>query len=101
MFSVLIHLSPKFPDVLPRVKFEVPLFHHRVSPAGVLCYDALRKDDMRSHIEAIIEAIEDESPAYDPRTLVNPEAARLFWGTADEKKMYNRRLRRSVQDSIE
>ncbi|KAF1951869.1 UBC-like protein [Byssothecium circinans] len=101
MFGVMIYLSPRFPDVLPRVKFETPLFHHRVSPAGDLCYDASRKDDMKSHIEAIIEAIEEESPAYDPRTLVNLEAARLFWGTPDEKKMYNRRLRRSVQDSVE
>ncbi|KAF2636712.1 UBC-like protein [Massarina eburnea CBS 473.64] len=101
VFGVLINLSPRFPDVLPRVKFETPIFHHRVSPAGVLCYDASRKDDMKSHIEAIIEAIEEESPAYDPRTLVNLEAARLFWGTADEKKMYNRRLRRSVQDSMD
>jgi ubiquitin-conjugating enzyme E2 Z len=95
VFRLIITLSPKFPDVLPRVKFETPIFHHRVSPNGVLCYD------MRSHIEAIIEAIEEESPAYDPRTLVNLEAARLFWGTPDEKKMYSRRLRRSVQDSSE
>jgi ubiquitin-conjugating enzyme E2 Z len=101
MFRIMLYISPKFPDVLPRVRFDTPIFHHRVSPDGILCYDAVRKDDMRSHIEAIIGVIEDESPAYDPRTLVNPEAARLYWGTADEKKMYNRRLRRSVQDSAE
>jgi ubiquitin-conjugating enzyme E2 Z len=101
MFRIMLYISPKFPDVLPRVRFDTPIFHHRVSPDGILCYDAIRKDDMRSHIEAIIGVIEDESPAYDPRTLVNPEAARLYWGTADEKKMYNRRLRRSVQDSAE
>jgi len=101
VFRIMINLSPKFPDVLPRVRFETPIFHHRVSPKGVLCYDAARKDDMRSHIEAIIEVIEEESPAYDPRTLVNLEAAKLFWGAADEKKAYNRRLRRSVQDSSE
>ncbi|ORY09471.1 ubiquitin-conjugating enzyme/RWD-like protein [Clohesyomyces aquaticus] len=101
VFRILIYLSPKFPDVLPRIKFETPIFHHRVSPTGVLCYDAARKEDLRSHIEAIIEAIEEESPAYDPRTLVNPEAAKLFWGTPEDKKMYNRKLRRSVQDSTE
>ncbi|KAF2437408.1 UBC-like protein [Karstenula rhodostoma CBS 690.94] len=101
MFRIIIHVSPKFPDVLPRVKFDTPIFHHRVSPDGVLCYNATRKDDMRSHIEAIIEAIEEESPAYDPRTLVNLEAAKLFWGGPDQKKLYNRRLRRSAQDSAE
>jgi ubiquitin-conjugating enzyme E2 Z len=101
VFTILIYISPKFPDVLPRVKFATLLFHHRVSPDGILCYDAVRKDDMRSHVDAIIAAVEEESPAYDPRTLVSPEAAKLFWGTPEQKKMYNRRLRRSVQDSAE
>ncbi|KAG9188788.1 ubiquitin-conjugating enzyme E2 Z [Alternaria panax] len=102
MFRIMLYISPKFPEVLPRVRFETPvLYHHRVSPDGILCYDAARKDDMRSHIEAIIAAIEEESPAYDPRTLVNPEAAKLFWGTPEEKKVYNRKLRRSAQDSAE
>lgn len=102
MFRIMLYLSPKFPDVLPRVKVETPLFHHRVSAkTGTLCYDAARKDDMRSHIEAILQAIEEEAPAYDPRTLVNPEAAKLFWGSPDERKVYNRRLRRSCENSGE
>lgn len=101
MFRIRIHISPKFPDVLPRVSFETPIFHHRISKLGILCYDPARKDDMKSHVEAIIEAIEEEAPAYDPRTLVNPEAAKLFWGSADDKKTYNRKLRRSVQASTE
>jgi len=101
IFRLMIYISPKFPDVLPRVKFDTPIFHHRVSKHGVLCYNPVRREDLKSHVEAIIEAIEEESPAYDPRTLVNPEAAKLFWGTADEKKIYNRKLRRSVQDSAE
>ncbi|KAF2201119.1 UBC-like protein [Delitschia confertaspora ATCC 74209] len=101
IFRIMIYLSPKFPNELPRIKFETPIFHHRISKNGVLCYNPTRKDDMKSHIESIIEAIEEESPAYDPRTLVNPEAAKLFWGTADDKKIYNRRLRRSVQDSAD
>ena len=101
MFRIKIYLSPKFPDVLPRIKFETPIFHHRVSKDGILCYDPTRKDDLKSHIEAIIEAVEEESPAYDPRTLVNPDAAKLFWGTPEEKKLYNRKLRRSVQESTE
>ncbi|KAF2806704.1 UBC-like protein [Mytilinidion resinicola] len=101
MFRIKLYLSTKFPDTLPRIKFETPIFHHRVSKDGILCYNPTRKDDLKSHIEAIIEAVEEESPAYDPRTLVNPEAAKLFWGTADEKKLYNRKLRRSVQESTE
>jgi ubiquitin-conjugating enzyme E2 Z len=68
---------------------------------GIVCYDTMRKEDMRSHIEAVITAVEEQSPAYDPRTLVNPEAAKLYWGSAEDKKLYNRRLRRAVQDSAE
>lgn len=101
MFRFKLFISPKFPDVLPRVKCETPLFHHRVSKDGAVCYDAKRKDDLRSHIDAIVATIEEESPAYDPRTLVNPEAAKLFWGKPEDKKIYNRKLRRSVQESTE
>lgn len=101
MFRVFIYISTKFPDVQPRVKIQTPLFHQRISKDGVLCYTSRRSDDIRSHIEAIVDAIQDEHPAYDPRTLVNPEASKLFWGSPEEKKLYNRKLRRSVQDSAE
>ena len=79
-----------------------PLFHHRVAEQGQLCY-LLRgsSDDLRMHIESIITAITDPDPPYDPRTLVNPVASKLYWGSADDKKLYNRKLRRSVQESAE
>ena len=101
VFRIKIFINSKFPDVLPRVKCETSIFHHRVSKDGIVCYSPARQDDLKSHIEAIIGTIEEDCPAYDPRTLVNPEAAKLLWGTPDEKKMYNRRLRRSVQESTE
>lgn len=101
MFKIVMAVSPRFPEEQPRVTFETPLFHHRVSKDGVFCYFPRNQADIKSHIQAMIEAIEDESPPYDPRTMVNPEAAKLFWGSADDKKMYNRRLRRDVQRSTE
>ena len=101
IFRIKLFLSRRFPDEQPRTKFETPIFHQRISEDGVLCYFPQRQDDLKSHIDAMIAAIEEESPAYDPRTIVNPEAAKLFWGNADDKKNYNRRLRRSVQRSSE
>ncbi|KAI9654909.1 MAG: hypothetical protein M1829_000724 [Trizodia sp. TS-e1964] len=101
LFRIKMCFSPRFPEEQPRVKFETPLFHHRISSDGIPCYCPRRGEDARSHVEAIIEALEEESPPYDPRTMVNPEAAKLFWGTQEEKKNYNRRLRRSVQRSVE
>lgn len=101
LFRISLNMSVRFPDEWPRVKFETPLFHHRIAADGTPCYTTVRPDDMKSHIEAILEALEDEHPPYDPRTLVNPEASKLFWSTAEDKKKYSRLLRRSVQRSME
>ncbi|KAI9829889.1 MAG: hypothetical protein M1826_005311 [Phylliscum demangeonii] len=101
LFRIKVCFSPRFPDEQPRVKFETPLFHHRISDDGVVCYFARRVEDAKSHIEAIIEALEEESPPYDPRAMVNPTAAKLYWGTPEQRKEYNRKLRRAVQRSVE
>ncbi|KAF1808955.1 UBC-like protein [Eremomyces bilateralis CBS 781.70] len=101
MFRVKIYISPQFPSELPRVKVETPIFHHRVSKDGQLCFLVQKPDELCSYVEAIVAAIEDENPAYDPRTLVNLEASRLFWGSVEDRKVYSRKLRRSAQDSSE
>lgn len=104
LFRIKINFSPRFPSELPRVKLETKIFHHLVASDGTVCYTSRpdRRDDVRSHVEAVIAALEDDDPAYDPRKLVNPEACQLFWnGGKDNKKLYSRRLRRSVQQSME
>ncbi|ELR06022.1 hypothetical protein GMDG_07733 [Pseudogymnoascus destructans 20631-21] len=101
LFRITLRLSPRFPEEQPRTRFETSLFHHRIARDGTPCYNASRSDDVKSHIDGIIEALEEESPPYDPRTLVNPEAAKLYWGTQEERKAYNRLLRRAVQRSLE
>ena len=100
-FRVKLCMSPNFPEEQPRARFETALFHHRIANDGTPCYTAVRADDIRSHIEGIVSALEEEHPPYDPRTLVNPEASKLYWGSADDKKKYRRQLRRSVQRSME
>ncbi|ROW16093.1 hypothetical protein VPNG_01921 [Cytospora leucostoma] len=103
LFRVKLYLSPRFPEEQPRAKFETKLFHHRIAPDGTPCYysSPSRREDMKTHLEAIIEMLEEENPAYDPRTLVNPEAFKLYWGSAQDKKQYRQRLRRTVQASME
>ncbi|KAK2812058.1 hypothetical protein FQN50_001768 [Emmonsiellopsis sp. PD_5] len=101
IFRIRIALSPKFPEEQPRVFVQTKIFHNRISKDGILCYFPKKLEEMKSHIEAIVEALEDESPPYDPRATVNPEASKLCWGSADDKKKYNRALRRSVQRSME
>jgi ubiquitin-conjugating enzyme E2 Z len=56
---------------------------------------------MLHHIEAIVAALEEDDPPYDPRTTVNPEASKLFWGSPDDRKKYKRTLRRDVERSVE
>jgi ubiquitin-conjugating enzyme E2 Z len=101
IIKIRLNISPRFPAEQPRVIVETPLFHHRISKNGQLCYFINNSDNLSAHIQAIISAVEDDNPAYDPRTLVHPEASKLLWGTPEDKKAYNRRLRRSVADSLE
>lgn len=101
LFRIKMFFSPRFPEEQPRVKFETALPHHRIAKDGTPCYTATRGEDVKSHIESILEALEEEDPPYDPRTMVNPEAAKLYWGSAEDRKMYSRKLRRAVQASME
>jgi ubiquitin-conjugating enzyme E2 Z len=104
LLRIKMHFSPRFPSEQPRVTFDSKIFHHNIASDGTYCYtpNPSRLEDVRSHIEAILETLEEDEPAYDPRKIVNPEATRLYWSSKpDEKKQYNRRLRRSVQQSME
>ncbi|RAL13510.1 ubiquitin-conjugating enzyme E2 [Aspergillus homomorphus CBS 101889] len=101
VFEIDLRLSPRFPEEQPRVFMRTIFYHVRVSEIGVLCYIPRRSEEMRYHIEGIVAALEEEHPPYDPRTTVNPEASRLFWGTPDDRKRYNRALRRSVERTLD
>jgi ubiquitin-conjugating enzyme E2 Z len=100
--NVRLHFPFDFPEEQPRVTVLAPLFHHRISATTkALCYFPTRLHDVQSHIESIVDVVIDESPSYDPRALVNPAASALLWGDENSKKMYRRKLRRSVQDAME
>lgn len=100
--NVRLNFPLAFPDEQPRVTVLTPLFHHRISASTkVLCYFPTKLHSVQSHIESIMAAIQDEEPAYDPRALVNPEASALLWGDENSKKLYRRKLRRSVQDAMD
>ncbi|KAL7936827.1 ubiquitin-conjugating enzyme/RWD-like protein [Trichoderma chlorosporum] len=104
LFRIRMAFSTRFPNEQPRVKFETKIFHHLIAADGTACYtpNPMKVEDVKSHIDAIFEMLEEDEPAYDPRKIVNPEATKMFWGkTPEEKKQYNRRLRRSVQQSME
>ena len=101
VFNMILSIPPSFPEAQPRLKVETPIFHHRVASTGTLCYFPQKCDEIESHLEAIVAAVEDENPNYDPRAIVNPGAFALYWGGEEKRKFYNRKLRRSAQDSSE
>lgn len=101
ILKIKIYISPRHPEEQPRVFVETPLFHVRVSKLGMLVYLAGRADEMGRHVEGILNALEDENPPYNPLMTVNPEASKLFWGDEEERRLYRRKLRRSVEDSVE
>lgn len=101
IFKIRIAISPRFPDEQPQVRVETPIYHHRVSKDGVMCYFPKRAEELKNHVETIAEALEEESPPYDPRTIVHPEATKLLWGSEADKKKYFRQLRRSAQRTTE
>jgi len=109
IFALTLTVPPTFPAVMPRVRVETPIFHHRVSTGGgdakgggSLCYFPAKQDDLASHLEGVVAALEDKTePQYDPRAAVNPEAFALYWGGGEKRKVYARKLRRSAQESCE
>lgn len=102
VFNLSMTIPPNFPTAWPRVYIETPIFHHRVSAStGALCYFPNKPEEIDSHVKAIVAAIEDLEPKFDPRAIVNPEAAKLLWGSDADKKVYFRKLRRSAQESTE
>lgn len=101
IFNMTLCIPPTFPTAQPRLHLETPIFHHRVSSTGALCYFPKKEDDIASHLDAIVHAIEDIDAKFDPRAVVNPEAFALFWGGEEKRKVYHRRLRRSAQESCE
>ncbi|KAI5369282.1 Putative ubiquitin-conjugating enzyme E2, ubiquitin-conjugating enzyme/RWD [Septoria linicola] len=99
IFNMKMYIPPDFPSTQPRVKMETPIFHHRVSSNGHLCYFPTKEDEIGSHLDAIVVSIEDRIASFDPRAMVNPETFELRWGGDDKRKVYNRKLRRSAQES--
>jgi len=102
VFNISLTVPPDFPTSWPRVYVETPIFHHRVSAStGALCYFPTKPEEISSHLRAIVAAIKDLEPKFDPRAMINPEASKLLWGSEADKKTYFRKLRRSAQESME
>ncbi|KAJ5307039.1 hypothetical protein PENANT_c003G11818 [Penicillium antarcticum] len=99
IIKIKIFISPRHPVEQPRVFVESPLYHIRVSKMGVMIYLPARADEIRHHIDGIINTLENDNPPYNPLMTVNPEASALCWGTEVERRLYRRKLRASLEES--
>ncbi|KAJ3410586.1 hypothetical protein HDV05_003623 [Chytridiales sp. JEL 0842] len=100
MFQARIVFHKSFPESYPRVKFEVDVFHPKVTVGGVPHYNVQRVESVKEHLKAIY-ALFTAEPECTPATFVNPEAAKLYFGSKEDKKNYARKVRRCAQRSVE
>ncbi|KAJ3299418.1 hypothetical protein HK104_009020 [Borealophlyctis nickersoniae] len=100
MFRAKIVFHDRFPDILPRVRFVSEVFHPQITKDGVPFYRVQRPDDVRQHLETLLELFT-KDPKNDPTTHVNQKAASLYFGTKEERRDYNRNVRRCAQRSVE
>ncbi|ORZ09024.1 ubiquitin-conjugating enzyme/RWD-like protein [Lobosporangium transversale] len=101
MFKVQMVFHDSFPDIQPRVKFLTPMYHVHVTVDGVPFYAVGKPDDVRTHIIAITRLILEDEPSTNPSTHVNLEAAKLHFGTKEQRREYNRNARRCASRSTE
>ncbi|KAG0264627.1 hypothetical protein BG011_006473 [Mortierella polycephala] len=101
MFKAQMVFHNTFPDIQPRVKFCTPMYHVHVTADGVPFYSVEKHDDVRSHIDAISRLILDDEYSTNPSTHVNLPAAKLLFGTKDERREYNRNARRCASRSTD
>ncbi|KAG0228383.1 ubiquitin-conjugating enzyme E2Z [Mortierella sp. GBAus27b] len=101
MFKVQMVFHDTFPDIQPRVKFMTPMYHIHITSDGVPFYTVEKPDDVRSHIEAISRLTLEDEPSTNPSTHVNLDAAKLYFGTKEQRREYNRNARRCASRSTE
>jgi ubiquitin-conjugating enzyme E2 Z len=60
MFPARIVFNEQFPDVFPRAKFAVDVFHPNITKDGVPYYTVAKADDVRQHLTALYKLFENE-----------------------------------------
>lgn len=99
IFQLRITFSENYPDKAPRVRFTSEMFHPNVYPDGTLCMDIIQDQWSPIHnICSILTSI--QSLLTDPNCAspANVEAAHTY---TNDRKLYNRKIRRMAQKTVE
>ena len=100
---------PDFPDSPPFVRFLTEMFHPHISPSGLPYLRSLLmwhccepKERTVGGLLKQLVVLLTEDPSPEPVTHLNVEAAELYFSRSpDEKKEYKRRVKRTVQRSVD
>lgn len=98
IFAMRIFFPPDYPVKPPKVRFTCEMFHPNVYNDGVLCLDIIQ--DQWKPIYTIANILLSiQSMLTDPNCAspANPEAAQMY---ENDRKEYNRRVRRCAQRSV-
>ena len=98
IFSLRLTFCDQYPDKPPKVRFTTKVFHPNVYQDGTLCLDIIQNKWSPSYtVSSVLTSI--QSLLTDPNcgSPANPEAAELF---QQDKKAYNRRIRRLTEESL-
>jgi len=99
IFSLRMTFPETYPDKAPKVRFITEIYHPNVYPDGTLCLDIIQdKWSPIYSVSTILTSIQSLLTDPNPNSPANPEAAGLY---SADKKAYNRRVRQSVQKSLE
>jgi len=99
IFNLRLTFSERYPDKPPRVRFTSECYHPNVYQDGTICLDIIQDCWSPAHdVNSILTSI--QSLLTDPNCAspANPEAARMY---QEDRKEYNRRVRRIAQKSVE
>ncbi|KAI9219801.1 ubiquitin-conjugating enzyme [Blastocladiella britannica] len=100
-FQVRLVFHKDFPKHRARIQFITPFYHPEVSSTGYFFYHSVpRMDDVTSHLQILLRLLT-EPPRGNPTGHCNPDAAKLHFGTPEQKREYARNVRRCASRSVE
>ena len=111
VFPAILEFPPTYPNNPPTMKFICPMFHPNINSTGEVCISILHPPGKDQYdyedsserwlpihtVESILVSVVSMLSDPNPESPMNVEAAKLL---RNDPKEYNRRVRRTAEDSI-